>query len=309
MADISTWVGWLRLDSCIFNASGPKCESLEELETIGQSASGAILTKSCTLLPREGNPEPRYIDFEGGSFNSMGLPNLGYEKYVEFAPQLKNHGKPLIISVAGLTLEDNLRIVRRLNNSAYDAVELNLSCPNVMGKPQVGYDFAATERYLKEILGACKKPLGIKLPPYFDFSHFETVSGIIKKFPVKFVTCTNSIGNALVVDPEKEAVVIRPKGGFGGMGGRCVKYTALANVRKFYELMPEIPVIGVGGIFSGKDVFEFILAGAAAVQLGTVFMQEGPGVFGRMEKELKEIMEGKGYSSIHDFRGKLKTLE
>lgn len=309
MADISVAFAGVSLENCVFNASGPRCVSLEELKALGESKAGAILTKSCTVLFREGNPEPRYRDIEGGSLNSMGLPNLGYEKYIELSPQLKQFGKPVLASVAGLTLEDNKKIFEAMNSSDFDAIEFNLSCPNIPGKPQVGYDFEMTEKYLEEIFALSKKPIGLKLPPYFDFVHFEQMAEILRKFPVKFLSCINSIGNALIIDPEEEKVVIKPKGGFGGLGGKYIKPTALANVRTFSELLPTIPVIGVGGVYTGRDVFEFILAGATAVQVGTTLMQEGPSCFGRIGNELAEMMEKKGYSSLEDFRGKLKTLE
>ncbi|MBI2675544.1 MAG: dihydroorotate oxidase [Candidatus Aenigmarchaeota archaeon] len=309
MADISASFAGLSLRKCIYNASGARSMTPEELAALGNSEAGAILTKSCTLLPREGNPEPRYQDLEWGSLNSMGLPNLGYEKYIELSPELKKYGKPVFASVSGLSLEDNMKIIEAMNASEFDAVELNLSCPNIPGKPQVGYDFEDTEKYLEEISAICRKPLGLKLPPYFDFAHFEQMAGIIKKFRVRFLSCINAIGNALVIDSEKEIVIIKPKGGFGGLGGRYIKPAALANVRKFHELLPDIPIIGVGGIFTGRDVFEFVLAGATAVQLGTVLMQEGTSCFGRVARELEEIMDKKGYPSLERFRGKLKVIE
>lgn len=305
----STSIAGISLKHCIFNASGPKCESLEELRTIGESNACAILTKSCTFEPRSGNPEPRYHDIEHGSINSMGLPNLGYEKYLEFIPILKKYGKPVIVSISGFSLKDNIEMIKKFNGSDVDAIELNLSCPNIIGKPQVGYDFEQTDEVLTQVMAIVKKPLGVKLPPYFDMVHFEHIANILNKHKVNFVTCINSIGNALFIDPETELPVIKPKGGFGGLGGSYVKPTALANVRKFYELLDKnIFIIGVGGISSGKDVFEFILAGASAVQLATVFMQEGETCFARIEKEFNEYMEYKGYKSIEEFRGRLKSL-
>ena len=137
-----------------------------------------------------------------------------------------------------------------------------------------------------------------------------TLKKVIKKYPVKFVTCINSIGNGLVIDPKTEKPLIKPKGGMGGIGGKYIKYTALANVRRFYELFNgKIDVIGVGGIYSGVDAFEFILAGASAVQIGTAYLQKGPTIFAKVQNELKNIMKKKNYKKLSDFRGKLKTLD
>ncbi|HRM22783.1 MAG TPA: alpha-hydroxy-acid oxidizing protein, partial [Neisseria sp.] len=100
-----------------------------------------------------------------------------------------------------------------------------------------------------------------------------------------------------------------PKGGFGGIGGAYLKPTALANVRAFYErLKPEIQIIGTGGVVNGSDVFEHILCGASMVQVGTTLQEEGIGAFARLTRELKEIMAAKGYQTLDDFRGRLKTL-
>ncbi len=304
-----TDISGVKFSNCIFNASGPLCESLKELEIIGKSKSAAITTKSCTLEERGGNPRPRYKDIQFGSINSMGLPNLGYKKYLDFVPRLKEFDKPVVISVSGLSLEDNLAMIESFNNSDADLIELNLSCPNIVGKPQIGYDFEQMDEVLSKVMAICKKPLGVKLPPYFDFVHFEQVANILNKHKVKFVSCINSVGNTLFIDPDNEEVVIKPKGGFGGLGGKYVKPIALANVRKFYELLDkDINIIGVGGISSGKDVFEFILAGASAVQLATIFMQEKESCFDRIEKEFNEYMSSKGYSSINEVKGKLKEF-
>lgn len=311
MTSLKTTIAGLPLQSYFFNASGPKCTTLEELQALGTSSSAVILSKSCTFEPREGNPEPRYYDLDFGSINSMGLPNLGYKKYAEFAPVLKAETtKPYFVSVSGLKLADNMEMLKFFSEiKDIDALELNLSCPNVIGKPQIGYDFDQTREVLKEAEKVTKKPLGLKLPPYFDFAHFEEAASIINKHNIAFVTCINSVGNALFIDPETESVVIKPKGGFGGLGGQYIKPTALANVRKFKELLrKEIQVIGVGGIETGVDAFEFLLCGADAVQVGTTLQKEGVKCFERLETELKAYMFQKGYDNITEVKGRLKGL-
>jgi dihydroorotate dehydrogenase (fumarate) len=193
--------------------------------------------------------------------------------------------------------------------SDVDLIELNLSCPNLKGKPQIAYDFEMTDRILTDVTKKISKPLGIKLPPYFDPVHWETVAAIIKKYPISFLSCINSVGNTLVIDAETEKPVIKPKGGFGGLGGEYVKPVALANVRAFSQLLGDkMSIIGVGGIMNGTDAFEFLLCGADAVQVGTVFMKEGPECFARINRELEVILKKKGYKSVAEAKGKLKTL-
>ena len=308
-------LGHIELDNCISNASGPKCTDFKELKEIDNSVSGLVLSKSATLESRAGNPEPRYWDNDWGSINSMGLPNHGIGYYVTVSSQIR---KPYFISVNGLTYEDTLEIINKiLSRPGIDGIEVNLSCPNIVGKGQLGYDPEMMRKYLTGVFeklneSSRKLVVGVKLPPYFDFSQFEEIAAVLMSFPLDFITCINSIGNGLIVDYMSEQVVIKPKNGFGGIGGTYVKPTGLANVRKFYEIFQEhgskIKIIGCGGIETGKDAFEYILCGAEMVQVGTQFYKEGKKCFSNIRNELGEIMYKKGYTLLEDFRGKLKSL-
>lgn len=308
--DLSThWAG-VSLSSCIVNASGAWCSTFEELMDLTKSASGAVLTKSATLYPREGNVEPRYFQWAQGSINSMGLPNLGIDFYLDF---IRSHRvkKPIFLSIAAMSPEEITVLLKRLDKLDFSVVtELNLSCPNLAGKPQLAYDFDCVEEILSKIFDFYELPLGVKLPPYFDTVHFEKMAEVLNRFPLKFVTCINSPGNALFVDPKTESVVIKPREGFGGMGGPCIKPIALANVNMFFKLLKsDIQLIGCGGVSSGQDIFEHILCGASLVQVGTQLMKEGPEVFERLQEELRIILHQKSYTSIEQFRGKLKSLK
>ena len=304
-----TKIAGVELDSYICNASGPLDSTLEELESIANSKSSAIIIKSCTIEPREGNQEPRYVRLPLGSIQSMGLPNLGYREYVKFASQLKKYNKPVIASVAGLSVEDYGKMVEAFQNSDVDLIEVNLSCPNLEGKPQVAYDFEQTEKVLHRISNLGKKPIGLKFPPYYDFVHHKQMADLFEKYKISFITCINSVGNTLIINPETETPIIKPKKGFGGLCGDYIKPIALANVRAFYELLGnKISIFGVGGIKTGTDAFEFLLAGADAVQVASTFEKEGPSCFARIKSELEEILQKKGYNSIEEAKGRLKYL-
>jgi dihydroorotate dehydrogenase (fumarate) len=291
------------------NASGALCVTREELLELGRSRSGAIVTKSMTIEAREGNPSPRYFSFPGGSINSMGLPNLGYKAYAELIPELKRFGKPVIASVAGLCEDDFPIIAQLINASGPDLIEVNLSCPNIPGKPQIAYDAEASERLLKRLRKLITVPMGVKLPPYFDPAHHQVIGAVIGRCGVDFLNLINSIGNGLVIDPGDQVVVIKPKAGFGGLGGAIIKPVALANVRAFWKMFEgRIPIIGTGGVMNGEDAFEHLLCGASAVQVGTVLVEEGLDVFGRLERELSAQLNKKGYHTLADCRGKLQEL-
>lgn len=328
MVDLSTSIGGIPLTSCIYNASGPRTGSSAAMAKIALSKSGGVLAKSATVASQTGNDLPRTWHEENGkaSLNSEGLPNNGIDYYIDsktIAETMGQSSKPYMVSISGKTLGDNLLMLGKISDAMkadpsikISAVELNLACPNIVGKPTIGYDFEQMEDVLKQVTSLpCFKgskpmfPLGIKMPPYFDRPHFEQAASILNKYKtcVAYVASINTIGNALAVDVVAEQPYIRAKGGFAGLSGPAVKYTALANVKQMRELLDDsIDVVGVGGISSGKDAFEMILCGATAVQVGTCHWTEGPSCFERMCIELESIMKEKGYNSIADFRGKLK---
>lgn len=311
MVNTSTKIGNYEFKNCIMNAAGVLCYDKSELEQVLNSEAGTFVTKTATLNPREGNPTPRYKNTSLGSINSMGLPNLGFDYYLDYLLELQKESpdRTFIFSLVGLSKEETHTLLKRVEESNFKGlIELNLSCPNVPGKPQIAYDFETTEILLKEVFEYFTKPLGLKLPPYFDLVHFDQAADIFNKYPLVFINCINSIGNGLIINDE--SVVIKPKNGFGGIGGEYVKPTALANVHGFYQrLRKDINIIGTGGILTGRDAFEHILCGASMVQIGTTLHKEGPEAFSRITNELKEIMKEKGYQKIDDFRGKLKYMD
>ena len=257
--------------------------------------------------------------------NSEGLPNSGIDYYID-AKTISDTmgenplGKPYMVSISGKTLADNLAMLKKISSAIesgakISAVELNLACPNIPGKPTIGYDFEQMEDVMSQVSSlpcfSGPKPqftFGLKMPPYFDRPHFEMAAAILNKYKsiVSYSASINTIGNALAIDIHAEMPAIRAKGGFAGLSGKAVKYTALANVKQMRELLdPSIAVVGVGGVYTGEDAFELILCGAQAVQVGTCHWNEGPKCFDRICDELNDVMRRKGYSSPDDFRGKL----
>jgi dihydroorotate dehydrogenase (fumarate) len=246
----------------------------------------------------------------------MGLPNYGLDYYVKCSEELGRQ-KPYFISICGLSREENLQMLSNLEHDELvqempvAGVELNLSCPNVHGKPQTCYDFDAMDETLRQTFEMFTRlPLGVKLSPYFDPIHFDMAYDVLKDYPkLRWVTCINSIGNGLVVDPIREQTIIHPKNGMGGIGGQAVKATALSNVWNFRQrLSQDVDVIGCGGVNRGLDVFEHILCGASAVQIGTLVRDHGVDAFRLVTEDLVRTMNIKGYSSLDDFRGNLKTV-
>lgn len=305
---LKTQIANFHFDNCLMNGSGIYCSERESLAKIDQSAAGTFITKTATLDKRLGNPKPRYFKFQIGSINSFGLPNLGIDYYLDALAdfQAKNPAKTYFLSVAEMSAEKIYQVLKIVQASDFPGlVELNLSCPNIAGKGQLAYDFDNTDRLLAEIFTWFDKPLGIKLPPYFDPSHFDRMAEIINKYPLAFVNAINSIGNGLVIQGQKTA--IKPQHGLGGLGGSIAKPTALANVHAWFtRLRPDIAIIGTGGVSSGQDAFEHILCGASMVQVATALGHQGPDIFAHITQELETIMADYGYHDISDFRGKLQ---
>ncbi|WEV55107.1 dihydroorotate oxidase [Leuconostocaceae bacterium ESL0723] len=311
--DLSATIGNFKFEHPFLNAAGVMCQTAAELDQVlGDDYTGSVVMKSATPSPRPGNPSPRYYELPSGlgTINSMGLPNEGFDYYMDYARQ-KQTNKPIFFSIAGLTHDENLAMLHQLQDSDFDGlVELNLSCPNVPGKPQTAYDFEATQSILTEAFAFFKKPLGVKLPPYFDIVHFDMIAKILNQFPLAFVNTINSVGNGLAIDPDTDTVVIKPKHGFGGLGGPMVKATALANVNALRtRLNPDIKIIGTGGVTKGRDAYDLILAGADLVEIGSQLMVEGLPVFQRVESELTAVMQAKNYQNLTEFRASLKALD
>ncbi|WP_185877466.1 dihydroorotate oxidase [Blattabacterium cuenoti] len=309
--DLSTNINGIKLSLCIMNASGALCCTYKDLYNLLNSSSGAIVTKSCTKNPRIGNLSPRYIEWNIGSINSMGLPNLGIDFYLDFFRKKKNN-KPVFLSISGLSIKENYFLIKKASSSSnIDALEINLSCPNIIENNEIlGYNFNYVSKFLENIFKFNNdKPIGLKLPPYFNNIHIEIMSSIISKFPISFITCINSLPYGLVIDSYKESTVIFPNNGIGGIGGKIIKPFALSNIFNFYSILKnKVSIIGCGGITSGKDIFDHILCGATAVQIGTEFVNKGVVIFDKLKKEFTKFLLKKGYSSLDEFRGNLKQI-
>jgi len=309
MLNLSFKLKNLLIEPAIMNASGPNCASLNELKVIAKADVGCIVTKTTTIKERKGNPEPRYYANAFGSINSMGLPNPGMKKMIENIEALKKITlKPVIVSVAGFNFSEYKTLIKEFNESKADAIEINLSCPNIEGKAQAAYDFNYSKKILRNARNLSEKPLLVKMPPLLDISLQKEFALILAKTKMDAITLINSVGNTLIIDLKKQKPVIKPKKGLGGLGGKYIKPVALGQVWSYYNIFKEmnynIKIIGVGGIYSGFDAFEFFLAGADAIQIGTAFKEKGIKIFSRIKKELSLIT--KKYYSLEEFKGKLR---
>ncbi len=308
--NVQTRIGEQFLEVPFYNASGVLCVNNNDLDKLYECKyTGAVVTKSCTLKYRSGNPEPRYWCGKYGSINSSGLPNNGFDYYAKW--MIDKNTKPVFLSTSPMNKTELNIIANKIRDLDYiKNPEFNLSCPNVINKPQIGYSFddmKNTLQMITEILG--EKKFGVKLPPYFDPIHFDYASDILSYYnTLSYITCSNSIGNGLLINTETEETRIRPKNGLGGIGGKYCLPVALSNIFQFNERLPNIDIVGCGGIYNGEDVFQHILAGASAVQVGTCLYENGISIFNKLHNELIDLMTKKGYKCLNEFKGKIKVI-
>jgi dihydroorotate dehydrogenase (NAD+) catalytic subunit len=252
-------------------------EALGEVEGV----YGAILPKTTTPLPRAGNPPPRVAETPAGMVNSIGLQNPGVERFLQELDAF-DLGLPIFVSVAGDTVEEFRALSERLSGDGrISAVELNLSCPNVECG---GLTFCATPASVEEVVAVCRAAVPGK--PIFAKLTFEGVvenALAAEAAGADALTVMNTIP-ALTIDAHRREVLVR-----GGLSGPAIKPVALRAVYEVSRVV-NVPVIGSGGVASGVDVAEFMLAGATAVQVGTAsFVRDPREILGEFVSYLEEV--------------------
>jgi dihydroorotate dehydrogenase (NAD+) catalytic subunit len=264
--DLSVQLGRLRVPNPILVASGTFGYAREMEGLVDIRRLGGILPKTITQEPRAGNPPWRTIETAAGMLNSIGLDNDGIEAFVaHHMPYLADLGVPIIVSIAGRSHEEFVRMTGRLDDvPGIAAVELNISCPNVSGGVDFGTDAGMCERLVADCRGATATPIIAKLTP-----NVTSVPDIARAAAAGGADALSLINTCLgmAVDWRRR----RPLLGnvMGGLSGPAIKPIALRAVHQAAQAT-DTPIIGIGGIATIDDVMEFLVAGASAVQLGTV---------------------------------------
>jgi len=244
----------------------------------------AFVSKTITVEPREGNPPPRLFETSAGLINSIGLPNKGLERFLsEDLPALAELPVPLVVSVMGFSAEEVERLVRAVGVRPEVAlIELNVSCPNVETGLVMGADPAETERLLERVRPAAEKPLLVKLTP--NASDPGAVAAAAERAGADAVSLVNTL-KGMAPDPVTGAPFLG--GGSGGLSGPAIRAVALEQVAAVAAQV-DIPVIGMGGIASGRDAAQFLAAGASCVAVGTESFRD-PAAGKRIADELSAL--------------------
>jgi dihydroorotate dehydrogenase (NAD+) catalytic subunit len=256
----------LSLANPVLAASGTFANGLEYSKIFDIQRLGAIVSKAITLRPRRGNAQPRIVETAGGMLNSIGLQNIGIEAILkDVAPVWATWRVPVIANIAGESISDYAELARRLDGvSGVSGIEMNISCPNV----ESGLDFAVDPRAAAEVTYAVRRetqlPLLVKLSP--NVTDLVSIASAVVDAGADALTLINTFP-AMRIDIEAR----RPALGWGsgGLSGPALRPIALRLVYQVASALPNIPIVGCGGVMSGDDAVEFLMAGASAVQVGT----------------------------------------
>jgi dihydroorotate dehydrogenase (NAD+) catalytic subunit len=296
---LSVSVGSLALSNPTILASGILGVTPETMLGVLKGGAAAVVTKSIGSEPRHGHPTPTFVAVEGGFLNAMGIPNPGAEDFAPIIKKIsagKGEGK-LVVSIFGGGAEEFGRLAKRLSPGA-DALELNLSCPHLKG---YGVEIGRVPALVREAVAEAKRnskvPVWAKLSP--NVSDMVEVARAAVEGGADALVATNTIG-AIAVSVEARRPVLSH--GSGGLSGAALKPVAMKAV---FDIASELdtPIVASGGIFTGRDLLEFIMAGASAGEIGSAVVTRGEGVFGLVAKELGTLLEKEGFASIDDARG------
>jgi len=269
----------IRFKNPVFLASGVFGFGLK-YKTVTRSV-GAIFTKGITLKPRQGNPPPRIFETPSGVINSVGLENPGVKEFCNsILPKIKDLNDKIFVNVAGFTIEEYRQIIEEIGEGV-TGFELNVSCPNVKeGGVLFGQNPKMVEQIVRNVRRETKLPIIVKLTA--NFCDPLIIAKVAIEAGANGVSLINTIyGMAFDIKRKKPLII-------GGLSGPAIKPFALYCVHRLKEL--KVPIIGMGGIMTGQDAYEFMLAGASAVAIGTAILRD-PYAPIRILKELNSLLK------------------
>ena len=296
MVCLKARVAGLTFQPALILASGIMGQTADSLEAMMGSGMGGVVTKSIGMEPRDGHPNPTLIDVDTGLLNAMGLPNPGIQ---DFSKELKKFSseKPIIGSVFASDRDGFVHLAGIMEDGGADAVELNLSCPHAKGYgSSVGSDPALVKDIVEGVVGSVDIPVFPKLPP---MSKMEEISMTVEKAGAHGIVAVNTV-KAMAINFETGRPILG--NAYGGYSGPGIKPIAIRCVYDVYKCV-NIPVIGCGGITTGRDALEFLMAGASALQIGSSIYYRGIDAPQKICREMEVLMDSRGYDSLSEITG------
>ena len=262
---LATTLGPLQLANPVLSASGTFGSGWEAREFSPLQRVGALVSKTVTVAPRHGNPPPRIWETPSGMLNSIGLENKGVDRFVaETLPRMKSLGTRVIVNIGGESIDEFVQLAGRFCEAGVDALEVNLSCPNVQeGRLYFSTEPRLCERAVAAVKRVASVPVFAKLSP--NVTDITVIARAAEQGGADGITAINTL-IGMAVDWQRRRPVLGR--GIGGLSGPAIKPIALRMVHEVARTV-RVPVIGVGGVRTAEDVLEFICAGARAVQIGT----------------------------------------
>jgi len=304
LSRLATSLCGISLKTPVLAASGTYAYGLELRDSVDLAAIGGIVVKGLSREPMEGNKPPRVWETEGGMINSIGLQNIGVRAFVaDKLPQLRNAGTAIFANIFGYAVEDYVEVARILEDSeGLAGYELNVSCPNTK---HGGMFFSSDPGLLAEVVGSVRKvvkkrPMLVKLSP--NVAAIPPLARAAEDAGADALSLVNTF-LALAIDAHTRTS--RLGAGFGGLSGPGIKPIALRMVYDAANAV-KIPVVGLGGIATGLDAAEFLIAGATAVEVGTVNFWD-PAAPVRIAHELDQFLEQENIAHVGDLVGTLKV--
>jgi dihydroorotate dehydrogenase (NAD+) catalytic subunit len=280
------------------NAAGVLGMSPPILRRVYGSGAGAVITKSIGPEPRAGHSNPTLVATPYGVINAMGLPNPGVEYFVESIRNLKGFGVPVVASFFGGNVEEFAYVAEMLSEAGADALELNASCPNVAEElGMLASDAGNVEKVTSAVRDASKLPLFVKLSP--NVTDIGEIAKAAESGGADAITAVNTL-KAMTIDVNFRKPVLTNI--TGGLSGSAVKPVSLRCVWEVAQVVA-IPVIGCGGVSTGIDAVEYLLAGASAVEVGAAVMTHGLTVYRDIVDGLASYMEENGFSNVKELVG------
>ncbi len=304
MSDLSVKICGVNFNNPLIAASGTFGFGREFSEFYPLEKIGGISCKGITLKERFGNLPPRIAETEGGILNAVGLQNPGVDHFIEYdLPWLKEQNTVIIANIAGNTVEDYCAMAEKLSDTDIDFVELNISCPNVKsGGVQFGTSCESVGNITAEVKKYCKKPLMVKLSP--NVTDIAEIAKSAEFNGADVISMINTL-TGMRIDINSKRPIIRNN--TGGMSGPAVFPVAVRMVWQVYNAV-NIPIIGMGGISKWQDAVEMLMAGASALQIGTVLFND-PYAPVKINDGLEKFMEDNKISSISQLTGSVIPWE
>jgi dihydroorotate dehydrogenase (NAD+) catalytic subunit len=300
---MGTRVGTLELANPVMAASGTYGYGLDLIEFCPPEELGGFVSKGLSPLPRQGNPSPRIVETAAGMINSIGLQNIGIEAFCRDAlPLLRERGAVVVVNVFGENMEAYEQVIARCEaEEGIAGYELNVSCPNVTAG---GMEFGHDPRTLEHLTARCRahtaRPLWVKLSP--NAPDLLGTAQAALAGGADALSLINTL-RAIAIDAARRRPVLATA--YGGLSGPAIKPLALRMVWDVHKALPGVPLVGIGGIESGRDAAEFLLAGASAVQVGTAIFRD-PAAPLRILTELEQWCESHAVGDVRELIGGLQ---